>query len=217
MPAFDLVGRTTTLSRFDVVGEHSATSPGFVRHVALFSSSDRELRRGDLTRVVHMGPPLDVDGELHADVAGAIPLTNAQVARIATWIKTVDDEYRFHGAGKRQQYTIDPPWVDVKDGHTGVRRYRRYSCAGFVLDAHGRVGVPLLVIDRESLPAVTKETIETAYPAASEHPGALAKSGLRGDGPWRIVLAGYVLNALNRTGDEIRAEPYVAKSGDEVF
>lgn len=217
MPAFDLAEQTATLSRFDVVGMHSETPSGFVQHVALLNSDDRDVSCDDTVRVVHMGPPLETDGQLSADVAGRIPLTNDQINSIKTWIAKVQDEYQFENAITREQYIFDPPWKDIRDENTGVRRYRRYSCAGFVLDAHLRVSVSLLMIDKEALPEVTRKTLEAAYPSIFRNPHLLNGFGLQGNGPWRVVLAGYVLHALDRSRDEIRAEPYLAQGGDEFF
>ena len=48
--------------------------------------------------------------------------------------------------------------------------------------------------------------------------GTQTPSGpIPGDGPWPVVLAGYVLNSLNRDEDEIRSAPYNATAGDEFF
>ncbi len=217
MPAFDLAKQTAKLSRFDVVGMHSETSSAFVQHVALLNTDDREVSGDETVRVVHMGPPLETDKQLSADVAGRIPLTNDQINSIRTWIAKVQDEYKSANAERLKQYVINPPWIDICDKNTGVRRYRRYSCAGFVLYAHRQVDVSLLVTDEEALPEVTRQTLEVAYPDAILHPGLLNRFGLQGKGPWRVVLAGYVLHALNRSSDEIRAEPYLAQGGDELF
>lgn len=217
MPAFDLAEQATTLSRFDVVGRHSDEVPTFVRHVALFNMDNREVDHDDTVVVVHMGPPLKTDQRLPAHVAGRIPLTNNQINIIKTWIAKVEDEYQTANARKHEQYSIRHPWEDIPDENTGVRRYRRYSCAGFVLDAHRQADISLLVIDEEALPEVTKDTLEAAYPEAFRQPRRLAKFSLQGNGPWRVVLAGYVLHALDRSSDEIRTEPYLAQGGDELF
>ena len=217
MPAFDLAKQTATLSRFDVVGQHSETPPGFVKHIALLNTDEREVGCEDTVHVVHMGPPLETDRQLSADVAGRIPLTNDQINIIRTWIEKVLDEYDFESASGGLQYVMNPQWEDMRDKNTGVRRYRRYSCAGFVLDAHLRVNVSLLVLDKEALPEVTRQTLEGAYPSVFRNPDRLARFGLQGNGPWRVVLAGYVLHALDRSRDEIRAEPYLAQGGDELF
>lgn len=217
MPAFDLAEQTATLSRFDVVGRHSEEVPKFVRHVALFNLDNRDVNHGDTVDVVHMGPPLETDQRLSVDVAGRIPLTNDQINAIHTWIGKVAKEYQAQNVRKLRQYIIDPPWEDIRDKNTGVYRYRRYSCAGFVLYAYRQVDVSLLVIDEEALPEVTKETMEAAYPEAFRQPNRRADFGIQGNGPWRIVLAGYVLHALDRSREDIEQEPYVAQEGDELF
>ena len=217
MPAFDLADRRATLRRFDVVGEHSKISPRFVQHVALLNSDDREVSCDDAVRVVHMGPPFESDEPRSANVAGTVPLTNDEINTIRTWIAKKEDEYEPGRVGTYRQYIIAPPWKDVLDSNTGAVRYRQYSCAGFVLDAHIQVDVSLLMIEEEALPEVGLRTLEVAYPVLIQNPNLLRRFGLQGNGPWRVVLAGYLLHALDRSEDEIRAEPYVAQSGDEFF
>ena len=41
--------------------------------------------------------------------------------------------------------------------------------------------------------------------------------GLAGAGPWPIVLAGYLLNAMMRLEAEIRDGPYRPQPGDEYY
>jgi hypothetical protein len=41
--------------------------------------------------------------------------------------------------------------------------------------------------------------------------------GIPGDGPWRVVLAGYVMNALDRPESAIRSLRYSPRPGDEFF
>ena len=217
MPAFDLAEHPSALSRFDVLGVHSEQVARFVEHVALLNLDNRDVNHGDTVDVIHMKPPLGTDDSLCAHVAGRIPLTNDQINSIKAWIVKIEDEYKAQNARSGKQYIIDPPWKDIRDQNTGVRRYRQYSCAGFVLDAHLRVNVSLLMIDKEVLPEVTRRTLEAAYPNVFGNPDLLNRFGLQGNGPWRVVLAGYVLHALNRSSDEIRAEPYLVQGGDEIF
>ena len=220
MPAFDLAEQTATLTRFDIVGEHFETPPGFVKHVALLNTDDLEVSFADIVDVVHMGPPLATDGKVIAHVAGRIPLTVSEMKIVRVWIEKIKREYTARGVwnDKRQQYVIRPQWQDRRDPNTGIVRYRRYSCAGFVLDAYRQVRVSLLVTHEGSLPEVTKETLEDVYPGTFRLPKPLlADLGLQGNGPWRVVLAGYVLHALDRSSDEVRTEPYLAQGGDEFF
>ncbi len=219
MPAFTLSQQPRDASSYDVIGEYSASSRRFVRHVALYNADDGavRIRNGEDVDVVHMGPPLDRAGKAKAHVVGTVPLTNEEIREIEVWIVGIDDEYNHASVGLRQQYHIHPPWKDKLDPNTGVRRYSRYSCAGFVLKAYSEVDIDLLAIDEESLPKVDMQTLRLAYPQQPLNHNILASFGVEGDEPWGIVLAGYVLHALNRTADRIRQEPYRAREGDEQF
>jgi len=162
-----------------------------------------------------MGPPLQTDGAIRVHAAGRVPLTVEEITRIEAWIEKIVDEYQAADVQGRQQYVIHPPWEDRRDQNTGVRRYRRFSCAGFVLDAYSQVDIELLEIEEAALPGVDRETLLVAYPRIDRVD--LGRFGLHGDGPWRIVLAGYVLHALNRATQEVRQEPYRAKPGNGFF
>jgi len=214
MPAIDLTQGPRTLSRYDVVGERAEGRTYFVIHVGLLDEDSQSVEAGDEVSAVHMRPPLKQGEAIKVHVAGHVPLSNDEIKKISTWIKKIADEYPRSAAS---QFIIDPPWKDEYDPNTGVRRYRRYSCAGFVLDSHRQVNLNLLKIDKDALPHVELPTIISAYPDAERHASLLPYWGLGGNGPWKVVLAGYVLNALNRPTDQIRQEPYQAKEGDEQF
>lgn len=217
MPALNLTQEPQSLSRYDVVGTYADRRPSFVKHVGLHDADDRSVKVGDDISAVHMRPPLKLGDTIKAHVAGHVPLTNDEIKEISTWIKEVADEYDASGVNARDQYITIRPWEDVVDANTGVRRYRRYSCAGFVLDGHRQVDIELLEIDTNTLPEVDQHTITSIYPGALTHPGLLRQLDLGGDGPWRIVLAGYVLHALDRTTELIRQGPYQPQPGDEQF
>jgi len=214
MPAVDLTQGPKTLSRYNVVGQWAEDQTRFVKHVALLDEDNRSVEAGGEVNAVHMRPPLEQGNAIKVHVAGHVPLTNDEIKKVSTWIKKIADEYP---RSRVKQYVIHPPWKDTHDPNTGVRRYRRYSCAGFVLDGHRRVDIELLKIDEGTLPDVYPQTIMSAYPDAKRHISFLPHCGLEGNGPWKVVLAGYVLHALNRPTDQIRREPYQAKCGDEQF
>jgi hypothetical protein len=217
LPAFDLSRGKQELRRCDVVGRRTETPLGFVRHVALLNDDQRDIGSGQVASVRHMGPPLETRGQLSIHVGGRVPLTTAEVTAIETWVEKIADEYREAGANGFKQYTIRPHWVDHRDPNTGVRRYRRYSCAGFVLDGHNQVDIRLLNTDEENLPEVDRQTLSLAYPEFLDHPRILREMGIQGGGPWRVVLAGYVLHSLARSTEEIRGHPYQPQPGDEFF
>ncbi len=217
MPAFVLSQGSQTLARYDVVGMHSDDPPRFVRHVGLFDGDDSSVSVNEEVKVAHMGPPLQTRRRIQAQAIGRVPLTNVEIKLVEAWILEIDDEYETEGADREQQYIVDPPWQDVRDPNTGVRRYRRFSCAGFVLDAHLQIDIELLDLDHSVLPEVDKKMLQLAYADVVRKRTDLERYGVGGEGPWRIVLAGYVLHALNRPSELIRREPYQAQSGDELF
>lgn len=205
------------LSRYDVLGTHADREPRFVMHVGLHDADNRSVEVGDHVSAIHMRPPLELGGTIEVHVAGHVPLRTDEIREISAWIEEIRDEYSTHNPDMADQFVIDPPWEDEVDQNTGVRRYRRYSCAGFVLDGHREVDIELLEIGVDALPKVDRHTITAAYPQFDGRLELLGQFGLQGDGPWRIVLAGYVLHALARSTEQIRQEPYQAQSGDERF
>lgn len=213
MPAIDFDKGPQTLSPCDVVGLRNDRQTRFVKHVGLFDEDKQSVKMGDDIRVLHMGPPIQ-RSTINVHTGGRVPLTNDQIKKIRTWYKKVKDE---SPTSAYKQYVIRPVWKDVFDRITGIRRYRRYSCAGFVLDGHLKVNIELLDTDENVLPEVDRQTIISAYPEADGHSDFLRYCGLEGNGPWKVVLAGYVLHALSRTSDQIRQGPYQAQKGDEQF
>ncbi len=89
-----------------------------------------------------------------------------------------------------------------------------------MIEAYGFAGVRLIETNLDSLPRVDLETLKTQFPHVATHlsqPNFRERLGIAGDGPWPVVLAGYVLGALNRSETEIRASRYQPMGGDEYF
>ncbi len=89
-----------------------------------------------------------------------------------------------------------------------------------VIEAYREVEIDLLQTDPETLPSVSLESLARQYPALAtllQRPQVREAYGIPGEGPWSVVLAGYVMNALVRTAEVIRRQPYKAESGDEFF
>jgi len=214
MPRIRLASGPARVSRFDVLGQRTGDDDSFISHVCLHDADVMVAEPGAELQAVHMQPPLS-QGPMSADVACTVPLRNEEKREIAVWLEIVRDELVPVHALK--QYVVHPPWEDVRDPVTGVRRYRRYSCAGFVLDSYRQVGIDLCQTEASQLPELTLDSIMAAYPHVRGRSDLLEALGLQGRGPWRIVLAGYVLHALNRPSEEIRARPYQAEPGDERF
>ena len=218
MPADLLTQEDRAIERFCVVGQFSSDPPRFVRHVALYSSQRRVIKQGQLVAVAHMGPPLRADGQIPVQIVGSIPLTVEEISEIETWIEKIRDEYELAHARRFDQYVIHPVSEDFRDPNTGVRRYRRFSCAGFVIDAHREVEIDLLDTDDDNLPEVSQKELVAAYPEVDRMDVTRRERlGLKGDGPWRVVLAGYVCHSLNRPSEVIRSVPYKPRVTDKRF
>lgn len=217
MPAYHLAEAPQVLSRYDVVGQYGDPQTPFVTHVGLFDSDQQELRWASKVDSVHMKPPLTRDRTVVGHVAGKVPLTNDEIKQVEVWIEETEDEYGDPETrdSKRKQYIIHPHASAVRDPNTGALRYNRYSCSGFVLEGHRQVGIKILETDVQLLPLVDAKSIELAYRVGSTR--SFAEFGLKGGGPWPIVLPGYILHSMNRSEEEIREIPYRAKSGDEHF
>ena len=70
------------------------------------------------------------------------------------------------------------------------------------------------------LPLVGLDALKAQYPRFArflDRPDVRDELGIGGDGPWPVVLAGYILNGLARPEREIRTTPYLARPGDEYF
>ena len=120
---------------------------------------------------------------------------------------------------RRRQYVIAPP-VDPVRAPDGTIIYHRFSCAGFVIESYREIEIDFLRTDADSLPAVPLETLMRQYPDLVnllQNPKVREAYGIPGEGPWPVVLSGYVINALDRTAEEIRRVPHTAQAGDEFF
>jgi hypothetical protein len=88
------------------------------------------------------------------------------------------------------------------------------------LRAYREAGIELVDCNPDRLPLVSLDVLFQAYPDREDQlhrPLVRRRLGLDGAGPWPAVLAGYVLNALDRTADDIRTAPHTVQAGDEFF
>jgi hypothetical protein len=219
MPAHRLrEDRAVSIGEYDVVGQDSDSEPEFVRHVGLCELERSEVRANHAEiSLAHMGPPL-VRGTMGAIIqtVGSAELTSDEVRQIGVFVDELESEYTAQRTRGKRQYVI-PPHVHEPDETFPCRRF---SCAGFVIEAYRDAGIDLLATIPQSLPAIALDTLALAYPDQAERlndPQARAPFGLAGDGPWPVVLAGYVVNAFRRPPDEIRRVPYVPHVGDQYF
>ncbi len=230
MPA-QVVPNSPSLSatRYAVVGTYSEEQGSrFVRHVALLRE-DISLEYGVNARVWQMGPPLvtgevsrratSSDPETAAHVVGWVGLDASERDAITDWLAQEEKYERpLDGRALWRQYSVslDPndQWqVDER----GVRQYRRFSCASFVLCAYreGAMVELLNLATSATLPEVGLEILEKAYGDQVRHPRLRESIHLRGDAPWRVALAGYVVHAFNRPDARIRSSPHMVTGSQE--
>lgn len=221
MPAHRLAARPIPLERFDVVGEDSDSVPCFVRHLGLSLETRDGISYGETVGVRHMGPPIENAGKMRAHSIGTATLSVDEANQIELSLDEVEAEYDAvpRRPNRRQQYVIVPhvkPWR-AKDG---TILWRRFSCAGLVIESYREAALDLVSDSEADLPPVDLETLGRAYPDLNltrMNPGLREDLGIPGDGPWPVVLAGYVLHALNRTKEDIRRGPYSPSRNDATF
>ncbi|MDQ3330995.1 MAG: hypothetical protein M3552_10120 [Planctomycetota bacterium] len=160
------------------------------------------------------------------DIVSDIDLTGEQFEAIADWLAVVDKERRPNASnpiGQMRQYVIAPhvKWHPPEDP-----LYRRFNCVGFVIECYKSAGIS--VIDTEAeLPDVDLATLRKAYPGQLEKIELIKNDrvrqklkedlGIPGDGPWKIILPGYVFRSLERaTPDTPRPPAYVPKELSEA-
>ncbi len=210
-----------SLARFAVIGVYDDPDSAFVRHAALLRE-DSTVPYGENVHVFHMGPPL-VAGEHSRGQAGEDPTCPSQVAGwinltaderegVIDWLAEVDKENRPGGfVGAWRTYVVDPPECWYED-EKQVRLYHRFSCGGFVLACY-RDGAGITLIEMPpttAWPEVSLERIVRAYGSEVRGREKLRRGlGLPGDGPWSVLLAGYVIHAFDRGDREIRMSPLI--------
>ena len=212
MPAKKLLsGKSEAASAFSIVGMYSEPAgEEFVRHVAILAE-DSQLQWARLAPVWHMGPPL-VAGErskktpnaklqIPVHVIGSVPLDLDDREGIANWLEEVDKEPPPDNPHRR--YLAVPHWDWYTAPETGRRLYRRFSCAGFVLECYGSIGIDLVNTDEDVLPDVYFEMLVKAYPEIKSVKFLRKLDiGITGNEPWRLVMAGYVFHALDKISKE---------------
>jgi hypothetical protein len=222
--------------QYSVVGSYADTGPtDFVRHVAVLKEGQHIGGPAEV-EVYHMGPPI-VAGEesaaaprasrsCRADLLADIGLDAEEREAIRDWIAQVEKEDRT-GVGVFQQYVVVPHMKWVRAPETGRRMRRRFSCAGFVIECYRAADIGL--VDTEGgLPEVDEQLLLVAYPdlARLESADPRAKGrlgfkdredlGLQGEGPWNVVLPGYLFHSLKRvTVDNPRPAPYIPGDSSE--
>lgn len=220
MPAQRLSNNPIVVGRYDVVASESGRVPGFVSHVGMTAKGREKLRSGGTVLWIEMQPPLSSSRVFPVDAVGWADLTTDEIRDIRMFVEELEREYEAQNRRGVSQYWILPHRCEHREDDNTVT-YRRFSCAGFVVEAYGAANIDLVTAKGEALPQVSLEVLRNAYPppiyGMLTRLGEQGRFGLSGAGPWRILLPGYVLNAMARSAQEIRSEPYRPVAGDEFF
>ena len=218
MPAKRLDSEFIEIGQYDVAGQDSDEVPNLVRHVALCAQTFANLTdTGCALRLTHMLPPFSVGDETHeVQTAGWAVLSVDELLQMQLFVDELDSEYQAQVRRGAIEYTICPHYLEPSEHFP----FRRFNCAGFVVEAYRFAGIELLAID-DNFPKVTLTSLKHAYPDQArrlDNPVLRRFMGLEGmDGPWPVVLAGYVINSLNRSAEEIRESPYSPVEADAYF
>lgn len=228
MPAWRLDESDCEVQHFDV-GASDGNVPGFVAHVVLCLAEKPQIANVNKRQLntIHMGPPLgeesqsiDVVGTALLDPDGLPPSERRQIKVF------VDDRKEERKAQKDRlarlplveqlysEYVILPAYIEP----TAEVSLWRFSCAGFVLKAYESANIHL--INDRNLPSVTLETLKTAYPQMARRLDRVEireRLGIGEGTAWPAVLAGYVVNSLNRSPVTIRSQAFSPARGDEFF
>ena len=209
MPSVRVTAATITdVPRFAAIGTYAGAAP-LVRHVAL-AAEPCAIRWPLHVRVTHMGPPLEEDAGVQADVVGHGNLTHREELDIDIWVQG-ELSRRPASEAHWAQYVAVPAQQERRDSD-GSLAYVRYSCAGFVLSAYRHVGIDL--IDEAELPSRDLAALQEAF-AVGARPRLLRYLGMTGPGPWPVLMPGYIFHSLARPG--VRAAAYRPKSSDDSY
>jgi len=203
---------------YDAVGIDSEKGKWFIRHVGM-SLEEVDFVKGKplQLRMVDMGPPLGLPESAspqNVDVVGNANLSSDDASIINTFICEQIEEYKSLKSGRKEQYVVLPHFVK-SDSRVSARRY---SCAGFVFECYMDLGITL--VDVDALPNVDESILSIVYPLL---PRILKDRewrlhvGLAEDGPWQVLLPGYLFHSLSRGADQIRQATYQPKPGDKCF
>jgi hypothetical protein len=193
MPARRIGSEESFVQKFDIVGQDSAGTTEFVRHVGLAGEDKDPLGTPAVVPMVHMGPPLSRGAVSEPiSIIGAAGLTVDEIRQIEVFVDEQLLEYEAAKSSRREQYVI-APHVKEHESQDGTIICRRYNCAGFVIEAYRSAGVEFIETAPSSLPSVELSTLTIQYPdmvTLLEKPKNRERFGIPGRGPWPVVLAG---------------------------
>jgi len=113
---------------------------------------------------------------------------------------------------EQTRYIAHPAFKVEEDPVSGIKKFHRYSCVGFVTECYQSTAVDQVLTDssRASFPRIDQAMVERLFvPPTLRLTEEIAESiNLTGNGPWPVALPGYVMRAFTRTDEEIRNHAY---------
>ena len=214
MPSTRLDKNSLPIRTYDVVGESKKSQKYFVYHVGLSREEISIIGEGFSCGVVHMRPPFKTQDQILPDVHGTARLSVDEIQMVKIFINERDSEYKAACLrDENDQYHFHPAILPLASSD-GTIIYYRYSCAGFVLAGYRDADIDFL--DDSDLPLIGLAKVQEFYSFLAD-PDKRERFGPRGEGPWPILLCGYLFHALDRDSEEIRALAFRPKAGDEFF
>lgn len=211
------VSRGTLLPKLAAIGSYAKNA--IVRHVGM-AVDDATAGAAPQVIVYDCQPPLRIGpgreelGAMRADVVGHLDLTDKEKADVEMWLAR--EQTRILGDRRRPKlrYTVLPAARFRTDAVNGQTIYRDFSCAGFVATAYSE-GANITLVDETNLPTTTAARLAEVYTERYVELARKLDFGLTGDGPWPVLLPGYLFHALNRS--DPRAGPHIPTATDATF
>jgi hypothetical protein len=197
--------------RYSVVGMYG--NGGAVRHAAVLRR-ESVLTYGQEAVVAHMAPPLGLDDLIPAHVLGRIDvLTRDEQDSLEAWLADLQTKKRIP-----HDYQIHPPYEAIYDPVTLILKRRRMSCVGFILLCYMEaLGLDLLDRTDGEFPRIDIATLQSCFPDLSLTRRLLGRYGVTGNGPWPVVMPGYLMHALARFKSALRPTAYLPQTSDVEF
>jgi hypothetical protein len=202
-------------TRFDLIG-HCHGGGEDVTHVGLLATAS-DVTAGGNVAGLQMGAKLYVEPPTNivAHIAGTLPLSREQAEGLEEWIAEV------RTLAAVCVYIALPAAEFVSDSQSGRRKHWKFSCAGFVETAYSAGAGVRLVVDETKLPLLELTTVKRIWAPVLNiledeklQRKFLDKYGLKGNGPWKVLVPGYLLHALQRRVNDL---PYTPVPEDVKF
>jgi hypothetical protein len=120
-----------------------------------------------------------------------------------------------------EYYVIPPARMAKSDIPGGPPTYRSFTCAGFVDQCYRDAARLQLIADESLLPEIDLLTlldVWTHLAGTLRDAKKREKSGLSGNGPWRILMPAYLFHAIRHVDQYgLNAAPYQPVDGDWMF